>query len=347
MKKILFSLLAAAAITACTKSGIEYDQPDEIGFVPVAKLNTKAAVSTTYYPDGLNMYVFAKAGLDTDKDGTVEAIECTEEYFNNAEFKVSSTANVFQGVTPYYWPNVKKLIFSGYSKSGNVAGLTKKPTYKDNAITIEGYKPGAGTDVEGDNDLMWFPTVGPYAKPGNIGTDNDKDVNVVMQHACAWITINIKGDKVTGAEGTSWKIEDLTFATLSQSGKVTLGTTASWTPGEATPFDAYTKTEPTPLTTDYVDFTKLTYKDLIIIPQSTKTLTVKYSFVSQKGGSAAEDKDIVITEVKDIPLTYTSDKGWKPGVHYTYNITIGTEEILVEPTVTGWDTTTSVPEVNL
>ena len=37
MKKILFSLLAAAAITACTKSGIEYDQPDEIGFVPVAK----------------------------------------------------------------------------------------------------------------------------------------------------------------------------------------------------------------------------------------------------------------------------------------------------------------------
>lgn len=352
MKKILFSLLAAAAITACTKSGIEYDQPDEIGFVPVAKLNTKAAVNSTDYPDGLNMYVFAKAGLDGNNSNTVEASECTEDYFNNAEFSHKTgdkgdASNVFSGVTPYYWPNVKKLIFSGYSKSGNVADLTKKPTYDGNKITIEGYMPGAGTDVEGDNDLMWFPTVGPYAKPGNIGTDNDKDVNVVMQHACAWITINIKGDKVTGAEDTSWKIEDLTFATLSQSGNVTLDTKAIWTPGEATPFDAYTKIGPTPLTEDYVDFTILTYTDLIIIPQPTKTLTVKYSFVSQKGGSAAEDKDIVITEVKDIPLTYTSDDGWKPGVHYTYNITIGTEEILVEPTVTGWDTTTSVPEVTL
>lgn len=342
MKRIIISLLAVAALAACTKSDVEYGQTEEIGFVPVAKMSTKAAETTTDYPDALNMYVFAKAGLDSDSDNTVEVSECTEAYFNNAEFTKSGTANVFKGVTSYYWPNVKQLIFSGYSKSGNVASLS--PTYDGTSITINGYEPGSGTVAKGDNDLMWFPTCGPYGKPGTIGDDSDTDVNVVMQHACAWVTIKIKGDAVTGAAGTSWKILDLTFASLSQSGDVSLGTTAQWTPDAATAFDAYTKSEPTPLTTEYVDFTQLTYKDLIVVPQPTQTLSVKYSFVSQKGQNGAAD--IVIEEVKDIPLTYTGDQGWKPGVHYTYNITISTTEILVEPTVLVWDSTVA-PDVTI
>ena len=113
MKKIFLSIVAVAAIAACTKSEVVYDTPEEIGFVPVAKLNTKAAVAGTDYPDALNMYIFANAGLGSTYD---------EVYFKNAEFehKTSDATNVFSGTTPYYWPNVKKLIFSGYSKSGRI-----------------------------------------------------------------------------------------------------------------------------------------------------------------------------------------------------------------------------------
>ena len=61
MKKILFSLCAIAAIAACTKSEVQYEPSGEISFAPVSKLNTKAAVDGTDYPDALNMFVFANA----------------------------------------------------------------------------------------------------------------------------------------------------------------------------------------------------------------------------------------------------------------------------------------------
>lgn len=337
--------MAVAALAACTKSEVQYEPAGEIAFAPVSKLNTKAAVTTTDYPDALNMYVFANAG-------TADAVlsTFTEPYFANAEFSHGSHAtNVFGGVTPYYWPNVKELIFSGYSKSGNVASLNPKPTYAKNAVSdiweinMTGYKPTSGTATIGDNDLMWFPTTtDSYAKPAQA----DFTVDVVMQHACSWVTINIKGDATTGKSGTTWQILDLTIADLAQKGDVVLGTAASWKNlSDKEIFDVYEATTGKALTTDYVDYTKLSYQDFILIPQETKTLKVKYSYVSQAGGGA-DGKDIVIEEIKDIPLTYTNDEGWKPGVHYTYNITIGTQEILIEPTVKVWDTVTA-PDVVL
>lgn len=341
MKKIFISLFAVAALAACTKSEVQYDEPSAISFAPFAEMSTKTAVDGTDYPDELNMYVFANAGVP---DANVPA-GYTEAYFANAEFAhgTGHSTNVFGGTPdPYYWPNVKKLIFSGYSKSGNVASLSQKPTYTYNETTktweinINGYTPGTGTATSGDNDLMWFPTTTTsYGKP----TEDHFTVDVTMKHACAWVTIKIKGDDITGKTGTSWKILDLTFADLVQTGNVVLGTEATWTTTTGTTFDAYTNGG-TLLTQELVDFTRLSYQDLVVIPQTTKTLHVKYSYVSQKGGGA-NGADIVIEEEKDIPLTYTNDKGWEAGVHYTYNLTIGTSEILIEPVLTDW-----TPEVS-
>lgn len=329
--------MAVAALAACTKSDVQYESAAEIAFAPVSKLNTKAAVTTTDYPDALNMYVFANAG-EAGEDLSTFA----EPYFANAEFAHGSHANnVFGGVTPYYWPNVKELIFSGYSRSGNVATLTgdKAPEFKLNEYTvndatlkqweieINGYAPTPGTATEGDNDLMWFPTTTEsYGKPAQ----SDFTVDVVMQHACSWVTINVRGDAITGKTGTTWQILDLTINDLAQKGDVILGTTADWTPSATTaPFEVFKGAKD--LTTAYVDYTKLSYTDLILVPQETKTLTITYQFVSQEGLDP-------IQEVKTIDLTYTNDEGWEPGVHYTYNITIGTQEILIEPTVKVWDT---------
>lgn len=335
MKKIFFSLVALAALAACSKSEVEYTDNMELSFAPVSRLSTKAAVDGTDYPDALNMFVFANAGETTD----ALPAGYDEPYFANAEFThtqridITLATDVFAGVIPYYWPNVKKLIFSGYSKSGNVASMTPKPTYVWDStantweINMTGYTPGDGTDVSGDNDLMWFPTTTTsYAKPTTPG----ESVQVTMKHACAWVTIKIKGDATTGKSGTTWKIKNLSFTDLSQSGDVTLGAEADWTSialGEE--FDVFDLATGKSLTTDYVDYTQIDYTDLVIVPQETKTLYVTYEYVSQAGLDP-------ITETKPLELTYTGGTGWEAGKHYTYNITLGTSEILILPVLTDW-----------
>lgn len=364
MKKIFLSLVAVAAIAACTKSEVQYTEQAEMSFAPVTRLNTKVSVDGTDYPDALNMFVFANAG-----EATADLpAGYTDRYFANAEFTHSPVRtpaltlndHVFAGVTPYYWPNVKRLIFSGYSASGNVRSIN--PLYKWNTyvqdgesvkkladdesvgsqtiarqaweIEMKGYTPGQSdktNGVAGDNDLMWFPTTDSYGKPATTGSP----VEVTMKHACAWVTINIKGDATTGKSGTTWNIKTLSFTDLSQSGDVTLGAEADWTSITAgTDFYVFNSTM-RPLTTEYVDYTNIDFKDLVIVPQETKTLYVKYEYVSQEGLDPIE-------ETKPIVLAYSGNQPWKAGKHYTYNITLGTEEILIQPILTDWTEETQV-----
>ena len=60
MKKIFFSIVALAALAACTKSEVAYEPTDEIGFSVVAGNMTKAVVDGETYPEDLAMYVFAE-----------------------------------------------------------------------------------------------------------------------------------------------------------------------------------------------------------------------------------------------------------------------------------------------
>ena len=46
MKKVLLSLVAVAAVAACTKSEVEYDAPAEIGFAPVPSNITRSVTIT-------------------------------------------------------------------------------------------------------------------------------------------------------------------------------------------------------------------------------------------------------------------------------------------------------------
>jgi hypothetical protein len=251
-------------------------------------------------------------------------------------------------------------MFSGVSASGNVNAGTNaaaSSSYKMNEYTVEsdkvkkleieikGYRPGEGHSVEGGNDLMCFPTTGPQGKQTDA-------IPVTMQHACPWVTINIKGDGITGSATNPWKLTEARFENIALEGNVILGQTAQWTLvenkiGPRTLIDNYTHSGGLPLTESLNDITKVgVFKDLIVIPQPTRTLTIEYKYVSQKEGGP-DGTDIVITETKDIPLKYNdADDPWQAGVHYTYNIIIGTKEILVHPTTSDWDPVT-VPSVSL
>ena len=333
MKKIFISLVAIAALAACSKSEVEYTDQAEISFAPVSKLSTKAAVVDTDYPDALNMYVFANAGLDgNDENTTVDRTECTDTYLVNAEFSHGThDANVFGGTTPYYWPNVKSLWFAGVSASGNINnGATPAVNFETNTISVPGYAPGTGTTTKGDNDLMYFVPVGPYSKAANAG----RSIPVTMKHACSWITVKVAGNTVSGAENTTWKVVDLKITDLALSGDFTVTNgNVKWTEATANgEFGLKTDEGDVALTTTYTDL--LTATNAIVIPQAPATLYVKYQYVSQpaQGTQAA----IVTTEETTIPLTYNGDAEWLPGYHYTYDLTISAEEILLTPSAALW-----------
>jgi hypothetical protein len=353
MKKIFFSLVALAVIAACSKSEIAYEQTGEIGFVPVAKKATKVAEDDAVYNTKLDMYIFANTY--TDADNTL----FTQPYFANARFTHRKNG-IFGGKNAvYYWPNVKTLKFAGLSASGNVNNGATPELTANLEIKLDGYAPGTGGAEEGDNDLMWFPITQAYGKSDVPGTGDtpatDDNIEVVMKHACAWVTINFKGNTITGTgPGTNaWEITDVYFNDLSLSGNVKLGTDAEWTSvaNNATPTYIYQATTTTnggkderngvPLTQTLVDYTDkiarvsedFKFADLVVVPQSTKILYVAYEYLSDT------QNQIKFSETKTIPLTFgTNGTAWEAGKHYIYDITITTTEILVEPSVKPWDT---------
>ena len=113
MKKVFLALAAVAALAACTKSEVAFEQTAAIGFQVVTGKMTKASVEDNIYPENLNMYVFAMTETAAGVANT------TADYLDNAEF-AKVLDNLWGGwlngeAYPYYWPNVKKLFFAGVS----------------------------------------------------------------------------------------------------------------------------------------------------------------------------------------------------------------------------------------
>ena len=344
MKKILFSVLAVAALAACTKSEVAYETPNEIALSPVASNVTKSVAGYTdgafdgEFPTDIDLYVFANAGTGAVADHD-------EPYFQNALFEWNSgkgvegtqgtpavnTPGAYAGNPPRYWPNVKTLVFAGYSNACNVATLATKPSmdFDNNQLTITGYTQDNTKTAEGANDLMWFPCDGQaYSKQAN-------EIAAQMKHACSWITINVAGDDVTAG---NWTLNSLVVKTLIHSGSVVCDeTTANWTLGTETADEDYYN-DGTTFTKSYVKYEK-NANNFIVLPQEPTYLEVKYTYTSDAANN------LTLTETKSVPLKYaevtvdgeTVSKPWEPGVHYIYNVLITASEILIDPVVAEWD----------
>ncbi len=345
MKKILSICLAAAAFVGCTSTGVEFDTPNEIGFTAVANNSTRAVVDGDVYPTGLNMYVYAWT-----------AGQATVGYINKGLFvhrteKVDSK-DVWGGDTPYYWPNVNRLHFAGYSASGNVASATVGYDAANNKLTIAGYTPGTAT-AEGANDLMYFPSTAAAQTNGYLGKET-KSVPVVMYHTCSWITFLVKGEGVTA--NSTYQVTGLTITDIDNNATVACGhcdavadvaTAVVWGGDADDNEDAKTATLPVTLasglgvlTTDAInvetaaeyDSDTGTTGNLVVIPQVPGKLTLSYTYKSSTGATITE-------EVKGIDLKIDADPEvnvWEPGKHYIYTITIKANEILIAPSAGDW-----------
>ena len=345
MKKIFFSIVALAALAACTKSEVAYEQPDEIGFVAVANNITKAPISGTSYPTSLDLYVNAFTS-----DATT-----APNYFTDIQFTHKAN-NKWGGVPSQYWPNETPLYFSGYSNSGSFTSASYVPS--DDKLTINGYKPGVGTDL-GANDLMWFPKTTSYTR--KTGKDG---VVAKMYHTCSWITFMIQGDETTGTSTSTYKITSLTMKGLDLTAKVvctgnadlsqnTLSTYVEWSEN-TTQTESYIVTVPddgVSLASTYIsessnepknletNDTETTDGNIVVIPQKPGSIDLAWTY---KSTTTADIPD----SATGLSLKLTTDENdpnnvWEPGKHYVYTITIKANEILIAPTPVDWVAGTS------
>lgn len=122
MKKIFISILAIAAITACSKTEVSYDVQSEIYILPVNENVTKSVMSgNDFLGDHFMLWAWyneTAAGSDmiaTWKAGFASDPVATTIYIDEKTFVEKNDAqNKWGGETPYYWPKTGSLIFAGY-----------------------------------------------------------------------------------------------------------------------------------------------------------------------------------------------------------------------------------------
>ena len=361
MKKIFFSIVALAALAACTKSEVQYETPGEISFAPAVENATKAAISGTYPDQPLRVFAVYGDAADqtTVADGNIESFSTL--FLNDAIF-TKKTATAWGGAGDgYSWPNNGSLVFAGYAvPDANSLGDVEYDFVND-VLSIEGYVQS--TNTASTFDLAWF---GRTEKSYNLKATPTQTVPVTLSHALAWIEIKVKGEGTTIATGNPWKITSVTMNNVSNTGNVlckkdgsayvtiwdNLGNTKDSDDKDEDSILIYSGGQELSGTAAKIETNDA---GTLVIPQTptaitpnipdddeVATLTVVYTYKSPASNN--ETTIWMPDQTVTVPLVVTG--GWKSGYKYTYTLTFNSSEILITPTYGAWDKTTN-PEVTV
>lgn len=346
MKKIISIVLGVAALAACTKTSVIYEQPGEIALAPVTRANmTKAAITGTTFPTTNDMGVYAF--YNTVDAGTPKAnfLANSAAYLKDVKFVNRAGSGNWGGDgNSYYWPKTGSLVFAAYSPS--VAELSYDE--KTDAFSATSYVQS--TDLGSTVDLLWSPMT---------AESHDKTttaVPMVFYHAMSWVTVQAVA--ANAESNKQFKIRSVKLNGIVNKGAFkTAGATIDWTPSETdkqtlTVFSVnnnYKEVE-LPTAEKPVQALENNAKGTVVIPQTLSndvTLTVVFSQLMPTGLWSA-----------DQPLTFTLNKcttgepavalnKWDNGKHYIYTLNFnikgaaGENEILIKPTLTDWENVTA------
>lgn len=331
MKKVLVTICAMVAVLACTKTEVTFDEPGEISFAPVSRYATKAAVGNGN-DFTQSFYVFANTNTEN------------VPYFSNVLFGDTDNDGVFLGNPSQFWPNATALKFAGVTKSGNIGTVTPEMTTWG-TISVNGYEqPSPGT-ASTANDLMYFFVDNSglgYTKPENNTVVN---VTPVMQHACSWITIKVAADEntiykdldtETAGVQSYWqeiKLTGIKIVSLKTKGDVTLSkdSGASWDNISTEQTDIVIYTGEGPVTSTATSFENNT-DNTVVIPQAPFSVSLTYKYKTSASGA-----NYITETVSGISLATTDITTWNPGMHYTYTLVIGADEIKIKPSAASWN----------
>ena len=326
MKKILYSLLAVAALASCVKSEAVYTEDNsEIKIKPATALATKAnqlaAIDGTEYPVAENFDVYGywkdEPAGSTFTDGTVYL------GLDNKAVEFTNKGNYWGGKeNVYYWPKNGSLRFAAYSPS-SVDMLHDLAT---DTYTVDGYvQPN-------ETAKTWDLLVAPTSKSYTSMTAAE-NVSVVFEHALSWITVKVVAKDAEAAKAFDLKkvtinnvVTTADLAAVMSGADKAINWTLSETVAPVVVFEGSqaVTAEPTVIET--------TTNGTIVIPQPTTTITVDYTQNALPGTPALENQKVTVDLVLD-----KEDNPWKPGKHYVYTLVFGLDEILINPDVVDWD----------
>lgn len=221
MKKIISIVLGVAALAACTKTSVSYEQPGEIALAPVTRANmTKAAITGTTFPTTNDMGVYAfynTLDAGTSKDNFLAN---SAAYLNNVKFvNRTGTGNWGGDGTSYYWPKTGSLVFAAYSPS--VAALS----YAAGQDKFSKTDYVQSSDLASTVDLLWSPMT---AKSHDKTTTA---VPMVFYHAMSWVTVQAVA--ANSDSNNKFKVKSVKLNGIVNKGSFeTAGATIDWTPSE-------------------------------------------------------------------------------------------------------------------
>ena len=329
MKKIIFALAAVAALAACTKT--EYvDVQNEISLAPVTRNITKAMVDDNIFPvESFNVWAWYKQlPADTPIAAWQASTINNQPYIIESTFRKKDNQTDWSGVTPYYWPKLGSLLFAGYYPASISDDVSYEFGADVNKMIFTGINQSVvTTNTTHEEDIMYF----------NMTTNSvaSGPVSVVFNHALSWITMNVK--KSTGSpmividEIKFTKVKNTGTGTVDNSATTAAGKVISWettgNPDAETVFgeDVELDTNPTKLV------------EPLFIPQTMSgQLVISYTVYS------SDDEKFNEVYTADLNSLKSGLNKWEPAKHYTYDIEIGTTEILITPSVKPWEAV-SVP----
>lgn len=344
MKKIISIVLGVAALAACTKTSVSYEQPGEIALAPVTRANmTKAAITGTTFPttNDMGVYAFYNAGklVGTPKE---EFLTGSAAYLNNVKFVNRTGTGNWGGETSYYWPKTGSLVFAAYSPSAANLAYSAGEDKFSKADYVQ------STDLANTVDLLWSPMT---AKSHDKTTTA---VPMVFYHAMSWVTVQAVAAN-SESEG-KFKVKSVKLNGIVNKGSFeTAVDDIDWTLSSAA-VDVKTLTV---FNNDaYKEIPKMTpaevlenvEKGTVVIPQSlgdAVTLTVVFSQVMPTGDWSA-DQNLTFTLNKcKVGEPAVELKKWDNGKHYIYTLNFnikgaaGENEILIKPTLTDWENVTA------
>lgn len=344
MKKIISIVLGVAALAACTKTSVSYEQPGEIALAPVTRANmTKAAITGTTFPttNDMGVYAFYNAGklVGTPKE---EFLTGSAAYLNNVKFVNRTGTGNWGGETSYYWPKTGSLVFAAYSPSAANLAYSAGEDKFSKADYVQ------STDLANTVDLLWSPMT---AKSHDKTTTA---VPMVFYHAMSWVTVQAVAAN-SESEG-KFKVKSVKLNGIVNKGSFeTAVDDIDWTLSS----DAVDVKTLTVFNNDaYKEIPKMTpaevlenvAKGTVVIPQSlgdAVTLTVVFSQVMPTGDWSA-DQNLTFTLNKcKVGEPAVELKKWDNGKHYIYTLNFnikgaaGENEILIKPTLTDWENVTA------
>lgn len=351
MKKLFFiAAIACVALASCVKNepAPSVTQQDEITFsAPVVGLTTKAEISGTTFPItvAFNVWAWYHVG-DFANSGDLYMDEVTVSHTEGNFDANDNGTNAWKPTKPYYWPKNGKLTFEAYSPSTletDVSGCSVASSV-DGGIVISDFD--VPTDAGKHIDLLFSDrTYDRESSSQNVDGGYD-GVDIVFHHALSVVKFNVKAANATAASAVKVKDIHITNAyhkgTLKVSPAKGKGNSPEWIPvDDGNNYDvatADTYDNATALTTESTQLGS----NYILLPQVFSTsgtkITVDYYINNGDGAKIVEQ-----TYTLDLASTNHTDgnnqiAAWEMGKRYTYNITIGVNEIYIAPSIAeDWD----------